>query len=181
MACSIWRAALEGEECGVADEEGSVGLMKHGDGIGGRGEEGGIGGEEAAEEELGVGEGAARGGVGGDGGRWCGGWSRVCGDRAPACYDELDGADAVERGDGAAGDDGEIGRERGDGDEAEVGAAVEELVGAEGGGGGVELVALGEGGGGGGCSKSHMSGAGLRKWMAATRRRVEECGAKTLV
>jgi hypothetical protein len=42
--------------------------------------------------------------------------------------DELNGADAVERRDGAAGDDGELGRERGDGDEAEVGAAREDLV-----------------------------------------------------
>ena len=58
--------------------------------------------------------------------------------------DELDGADAVERGDGAAGDNGEIGRERGDGDEAEVGAAGEELVGAERGLGVVKAVALGE-------------------------------------
>ena len=45
--------------------------------------------------------------------------------------DELDGADFVERSDGAAGDDGEIGGEGGDGDEAEVGAGGEELVGAE--------------------------------------------------
>ena len=63
--------------------------------------------------------------------------------------DELDGADAVERGDGAAGDDGEFGRKRGDGDEAEVGAAGEQLVGAERGCGGVEFVALGERGGAG--------------------------------
>ena len=83
--------------------------------------------------------------------------------------DELDGADFVERGDGAAGDDGEIGCERGDGDEAEVGAGGEEFVGAERGLGVVEGVALASVAARGGCSKSHMRGAGLRKLMAATR------------
>ena len=58
--------------------------------------------------------------------------------------DELDGADFVERGDGAAGDDGEVRGEGGDGDEAEVGAGGEEFGGAEGGLGVVEGVALGE-------------------------------------
>ena len=62
-------------------------------------------------------------------------------------YDELDRADAVERGDGAAGDDGEFWRERGDGDQAEIGTTGEKLVGAERRGGGVDLVALGECGG----------------------------------
>lgn len=61
--------------------------------------------------------------------------------------DELDRADAVERGDGAAGDDGEFWRERGDWDQAEVGAAGEQLVSAERGCGGVDLVALDERGG----------------------------------
>jgi len=61
--------------------------------------------------------------------------------------DELDGADLVERCDGAAGDDGEIGCEGGDGDEAEIGSGGEELVGAEGRLGVVEGVALGESGG----------------------------------
>jgi hypothetical protein len=56
---------------------------------------------------------------------------------------ELNGADFVERGDGAAGDDGEIAGEGGDGDEAEVGAAVEEFLCAEGGLGVVELVVTG--------------------------------------
>ena len=53
----------------------------------------------------------------------------------------------VERGDGAAGDDGEVGGEGGDGDEAEIGAAGEEFFGAQGGLGVVEVVALGECGG----------------------------------
>ena len=51
----------------VADEECGVGVREHGDGIGWVLEEGGVGAEELAEEDLGVGEGAAGGGVGGDG------------------------------------------------------------------------------------------------------------------
>jgi hypothetical protein len=58
--------------------------------------------------------------------------------------DELDGADAIERGNGTAGDDGEIGREGRDGDEPEVGAAAQQLVGAESGLGVMKAVALGE-------------------------------------
>jgi len=50
----------------------------------------------------------------------------------------------VERGDCAAGDDGEIGRERRDGDEAEIGAGGEKFIGAECGLGVVQAVALGE-------------------------------------
>lgn len=59
--------------------------------------------------------------------------------------EEEDGANLVERGDGTAGDDGEIGGEGGDGDEAEVGLAREELPGAEGGLRGVQGVTGGEG------------------------------------
>ena len=61
--------------------------------------------------------------------------------------DELDGADTVEGCDGAAGDDGERGRERGDGDESEIGAAFDEFDGTLRGLGGVDEVAGGEGGG----------------------------------
>ena len=95
--------------------------------------------EEFAEENFSVGEGAAGGGVGGDG--------FYCAEGVRGFDDELDGADFVERGDGAAGDDGEIGGEGGDGDEAEVGSGGEELVGAERGLGVVEGVALSEFGG----------------------------------
>jgi len=63
--------------------------------------------------------------------------------------EEEDATDLVERGDGTAWDDGEIGSEGGDGDEAEVGGAGEKFVGAEGGGGVVELIVRGERGGGG--------------------------------
>jgi hypothetical protein len=58
--------------------------------------------------------------------------------------DELDGADAVRRGDGAAGDDGQFGRERRDRDEPKVGSAGQEFVGAQRRLGVVDVVALGE-------------------------------------
>ena len=112
-------------------------VAEHGDGVGGLGVEGGRGGVEAAEDELGVGDGALRGGVGGDGTDFGEG----------LFADELDGADAGERGDGAAGNDEEAGGEGGDGDEAEVGGAGEEGSGAGGGEGVVDVVTLGEGGG----------------------------------
>ena len=60
-------AGFEGEEGRVADEDGGVCLLQHGDGVGCGGEEGGVGVEEFAEEDFCVGEGAAGGGVGGDG------------------------------------------------------------------------------------------------------------------
>lgn len=132
-------AVLAGEQRGVADEERGVVSAQHGDGVGGLLDEGGSRADELAEEDLGVGEGAAGGGVGGDG---ADGFEGVAG-----AEDELDGADVVERGDGAAGDDGELGCEGGDGDEAEVGAAAEDLGGALRGPGVVEVVAGGEVGG----------------------------------
>ncbi len=52
----------------------------------------------------------------------------------------------VEGGDGAAGDDAEVWGEGGDGDEAKVGSAFEQVAGAVGGCGEVEVVAGGEGG-----------------------------------
>ena len=62
--------------------------------------------EEFAEEDLRVGEGTAGGGVGGDGADLGEG---VCGifGGAGLLDDEQDGADVVQRGNGAAGDDGE--------------------------------------------------------------------------
>ena len=50
----------------------------------------------------------------------------------------------VERGNGAAGDDGEVGRQRGDGDEAKVGAVGEQVFRTERRKRVVEMVALGE-------------------------------------
>lgn len=85
-------------------------------------DEGGWVGGEGAEEEFGVGERAAGGGVGGDGADGLEGVGLF--------EDEEDGTDAGERGDDAAGDDGEFRGEGGDGDEAEVGLAVEESLGA---------------------------------------------------
>src|SRR5260370_41868152 len=137
-------AGFEGEEGGIADEDGGVCLLQHGDGVGCGGEEGGVGVVEFAEQDFGVGEGAAGGGVGGDGADGAEGVRRF---RVGRFNDELDGADFVERGDGTAGDDGEIGREGGDGDEAEICAGGEEFVGAERRLSVVESVALGERGG----------------------------------
>ena len=132
-------AGFEGEERGIADEQSGVRVPEHGDGIGGRGDEAGLGVEEVAEEDLGVGARAAGGVVGG--------YSSDGFESVWMFDDELNGAHAIERSDGAAGDDGELGGERGDGDEAEVGATGEELVGAERGERVVELVVFGEGGG----------------------------------
>ncbi len=130
---------LAGEEGGVADEEGGVGVLKHGDGVGWAGKKGGRVTYELAEEDLGVGDGGAGGGVGGDGAEvFEGVW---------VLDEEEDGADVVEGGDGAAGDDGEVWGEGGDGDEAEVGFSGEEMLGAEGGLGVVKGVAGGEFGG----------------------------------
>ncbi len=52
---------------------------------------------------------------------------------ARVLHQQQDAAHLAERGDGAAGDDGELRRERGDGDEAEVGGAGVQLRGAGGG------------------------------------------------
>jgi len=80
-------ARFEREECGVADEDGSVCVFEHGDGVCRRGDEGGVRVEKFAEEDFGVGERAARGGVGGDG--------LYCVERVRRFDDELDGADFV--------------------------------------------------------------------------------------
>lgn len=132
-------ARFEGEKGGVADEDGSVGVLQHRDGVGRGGKESGISVEKFAEEDLGVGQGAAGGGVGCDG---------FDGSESVRGFDyELDGADFIERCDGAAGDDSKIWRQGSDGDEAEIGAGGEDLVGAEGGLGVVEGVSFGECGG----------------------------------
>ncbi|MCU1252279.1 MAG: hypothetical protein JWQ49_5308 [Edaphobacter sp.] len=86
-------AGFEGEEGGVADEDGGVSLLQHGDGVGCGREEGWAGVEEFAEEGFGVGEGAAGGGIGGDGADRAEG---VGGFRVGRFNDELDGADFVE-------------------------------------------------------------------------------------
>ena len=108
---------FEGEQSRIADEDGRVGLLQHGDGVGRGGEERGMSLEKFAEENFGVGERAARGGVGGD--------RFYCGERVWGFDDELDGADFIERRDGAAGDDGEIRGERGDRNKAEIGAGAD--------------------------------------------------------
>jgi hypothetical protein len=127
-------AVFESQQRGIADEESGVVCAKHGDGVSGCGfkRRGVV--VEVLEEKLGIGCGAAGGGVGGDGADLVEG--TLC--------EELDGAHAGERGDGAAGDDEEVRGEGGNGDEAEVSLTGEQLAGTGGGLGEVELVALGE-------------------------------------
>ena len=142
---------LAGEECGVADEECGVGGGEHGEWAGGvvcsLFSEGGVGVVEELEEDAGVDDGAKTGGVGGYGADLLEGFF---GGKVVGIFDEQeDAADFVARGDGAAGDDGELGVEGGDGDEAEVGGAGVELGGAGGGRGVVDVVVLAQRCGGG--------------------------------
>ena len=130
-------------------------MLQHGDGVGCGGEKGGVCVEEFAEEYFGVGKGAAGCGVGGDG--------PYGGEGVRRFDDELDGADFVERGDGAAGDDGKFRCERGDGDEAEVGASGEEFVCAARRKCVVKGVALGEFGGQGWVFEVPHEGGGVEE------------------
>jgi len=138
---------LAGEECGVADEEGGVGVGEHGGEVGGEVDEVGVGLVEVLEEDAGVGDGAAAGGVGGYGADTLEGFVR--GEPVGIFDEEEDAADFVAAGDSAAGNDGELGGEGGDGDEAEVGGAGVEFGRTDGGRGVVDVVVLAEGGCGG--------------------------------
>ena len=91
-------AVFEGEERGVADEEGGVGGAQHGVEVGGVLDEFRFDLPEAGEEDAGVGGRGAGGGVEGD--------ATDAVDAVGMAHDEKDGADAVARGNGAAGDDG---------------------------------------------------------------------------
>ena len=73
---------------------------------------------EVLEEDARVSDGAERGGVGGDGSDL--GESVYGGELTRILDQQKDAAHLVERGDDAAGDDSQLRRERGDGDEAEV-------------------------------------------------------------
>src|SRR6201999_1373159 len=59
-------AGFKGKQRRVADKNGGVCLLQHGDGVGGSRDKGRPVAGEFAKEYLGVGEGAARGSVGGD-------------------------------------------------------------------------------------------------------------------
>lgn len=138
---------LASEQSGVADEERGVGGRKHGRGVCGLVEEEGLVVVEVFEEDAGVGGGAAAGGVGGYGADLLEGG---VGGEMPRIFDEEENAaDFIARGNGAAGDDGELGGEGGDGDEAEVGGAGVELGGAVGRRGVVQVVVLAQTRGGG--------------------------------
>jgi hypothetical protein len=90
------------------------------------------------EEDAGVGEGGAAGGVGGDGAQG--------GERLGGAADEEQGAHAAFGGDGAAGKDAQAGGggEGGDGDEADIGGSAGQAGGAFGGRHAVDLIAEGE-------------------------------------
>jgi len=148
-------AGFEGEEGGIADEDGGVRVLEHGDWVGCGGNKGGMGPEELSEEDFGVGEGTAGGCVGGDG--------LYCAKSVRGFDDELDGADFVQRSNRATGDDGEIGGEGRDGDEAEIGAGGKELVGAKRRLGVVEGIAPGESGGQGWVLEVPHEGSGIEE------------------
>ena len=57
--CGEVSAALQREQGGIADEQGRVVVAEHGLGVGRGGAELGVRAEEVAEEDLGVGDGAA--------------------------------------------------------------------------------------------------------------------------
>jgi len=86
-------AVFAGEEGGVADEEGGVGGREHGGRVGGEVEKGGVSLVEVLEEDAGIGDGAAAGGVGGQGADLLEG---LVGGKAGGIFDEQeDAADFV--------------------------------------------------------------------------------------
>ena len=124
-------AAFSCEESGIADEERSVRGCEHGQRIGRALDEGGIRAVEVLEEDAGVGDGAAAGGVGCDAADARQGVGDGC---VAGIFDEQkNAADFDPRSDGAAGDDGELGCEGRDGDQAEIGCAGVEFGCADGG------------------------------------------------
>lgn len=118
-------AVLAGEERRVADEERGIGGAEHGEWTAGLicslFGEGGLVVVEVFEEDVGVGVGAAAGGIRGYAANVLEGF--VGGEVRGIFDEEEDAADFVKGRNGAAGDDGERGGEGCDGDQAEVGGA----------------------------------------------------------
>ena len=131
---------LAGEQRGVADEQRGIGMGQHGERVGSLFQEFGAGGVEVLKEDACVGDGAERGSVGGDGAdlRERG----VIGQLLGIFHQQQDAAHLAARGNRAAGHDGELRRERGDGNQTEVGGAGGELCGAGGGLGVMDFVVL---------------------------------------
>ena len=125
---------FEGEQGGVTNDDGGVGLVEHGVEVGGHGQEWDCRVLPLVEEDAGVGDGGAAGGVCGNGAE---GFKRLVG-----AADQEQGTDAALGGDGAAGQNAEAGRggEGGDGDEADVGGSSGQALGAFGGGHAVDLI-----------------------------------------
>ena len=105
-------AFFEGEQGGIADENGGVGFLEHGVEVGCLGQERDGGVAPFVEEDAGVGEGGAAGCVGGYGAQ--------SGERLRSAADEEQRANAGLGGDGAAGKDAKAGSggEGGGGDQA---------------------------------------------------------------
>ena len=125
---------FEGEQGGITDDDCGVGLVEHGVEVGGHGQEWDCRVLPLVEEDAGVGDGGAAGGVCGNGAE---GFKRLVG-----AADQEQGTDAALGGDGAAGQNAEAGRggEGGDGDEADVGGSSGQALGAFGGGHAVDLI-----------------------------------------
>ncbi len=131
-------ALFEGEERGVADEDGGVGVLQHVVEVGGQGQERRVRIAPVVKEDAGVGNGGAAGGVGCHGAQ--------LGERLGGAADEKQGANAALGSDGASGEDFEAGSggESGDGDETDVGRAVGQAGSAIGGGHAIDSITEGE-------------------------------------
>jgi hypothetical protein len=130
-------ALFEGQQGGVADEDGGVGAFEHGVEIGGRA---GKGRRDCPSGERGCGRGPG----------WCG-WRcrrpRSAGmEPLAGAANQQQGAHAALGGDGAAGQNAQAGGggQSGDGDEADVGRARSQARGALGGRHAIDLIAEGE-------------------------------------
>ena len=131
-------AFFQGQQGGVADEDGGVGSLEHGVEVGRAGQEGDGRVAPLVEEDARVGEGGAAGGVGGDGAQG--------GERPAGVTDQKQRAHAALGGDGAAGQDAQArcGGESRNGHKADVGLAGGEARGALRGRHAVDPIAEGE-------------------------------------
>ena len=131
-------AFFQGHQGGVADDDSGVGALQHGVQVGGHGQKGHLGVVPVVEEDAGVGQGGAAGHVRGHRAQ---GSQRLAG--SPDQQQRPDpalGGDHATRQNAQAG----MGGQGGDGDQADVGRARREPVGALGRKHAINLIALGE-------------------------------------
>ena len=131
-------AFFEGEESGIADEDGGVCLVEHGVEVGGHGDERNVGVSPLVEEDAGIGQGGAAGDVGG--------YRMDGGEELAGAADEKQRTHAAFGGDGAAGEDVQAGcgGEGGDGDKADVGSSGGQPVSTLGGSHAIDAIAESE-------------------------------------